>query len=156
MLSSYAVTPLAHQFYEVIVGFGIAGTGFGVILAVVGRASSDDNRSMSLAIAAAAGSSGQVFGPPLAEYLLNFMGWQTVFMIFAVLILSVLLTLPLMRTAGAGKQADARRKPGPCPEESVPGSVLHAHFPGVLQLRLSVGVHHRPFSGFRDRGLRPD
>ena len=97
VLSSYAVTPLAHQFYEVIVGFGIAGTGFGVILAVVGRASSDDNRSMSLAIAAAAGSSGQVFGPPLAEYLLNFMGWQTVFVIFAVLILSVLLTLPLMR-----------------------------------------------------------
>ncbi|WP_306115806.1 MULTISPECIES: MFS transporter [unclassified Roseovarius] len=105
VLSSYAVTPLAHQFYEVIVGFGIAGTGFGVILAVVGRASSVDNRSMSLAIAAAAGSSGQVFGPPLAEYLLNFMGWQTVFLIFAVLILSVLLTLPLMRLpAPASKQ----------------------------------------------------
>ena len=97
VLSSFAVTPLAHQFYEVIVGFGIAGTGFGVILAVVGRASSDENRSMSLAIAAAAGSSGQVFGPPLAEYLLGFMGWQSVFLIFAGMILAVLMTLPLMR-----------------------------------------------------------
>ncbi len=105
VLSSFAVTPQAHQFYEVMVGFGIAGTGFGVILAVVGRASSDDNRSMSLAIAAAAGSSGQVFGPPLAEYLLGFMGWQTVFLIFAGMILSVLLTLPLMRTPAPAGQA---------------------------------------------------
>lgn len=45
VLSSFAMSPTAHQIYEVFVGFGIAGTGFGVILAVVGRASSDENRS---------------------------------------------------------------------------------------------------------------
>ena len=73
LLSSGATTPFAHQFYEIFVGFGIAGTGFGVILAVVGRASSDENRSMSLAIATAAGSAGQVFGAPLAEYLMTFL-----------------------------------------------------------------------------------
>jgi len=38
VLSSFAITPGAHQFYEILVGFGIAGTGFGVILAMVGRA----------------------------------------------------------------------------------------------------------------------
>ncbi|MEC9104329.1 MAG: MFS transporter, partial [Pseudomonadota bacterium] len=54
VLSSVAVTPAQHQLLEIIVGFGIAGTGFGVILAVVGRAASDENRSMSLAIATAA------------------------------------------------------------------------------------------------------
>jgi len=48
VLSSFAVTPEAHQWYAWLVGFGVAGTGFGVILAVVGRASSDENRSMSL------------------------------------------------------------------------------------------------------------
>jgi MFS family permease len=31
-------SPRAHQLLEILVGFGIAGTGFGVILAVVGRA----------------------------------------------------------------------------------------------------------------------
>lgn len=98
LLSAGATTPLAHQMYEIFVGFGIAGTGFGVILAVVGRASSDENRSMSLAIATAAGSAGQVFGAPLAEYLLTFMTWQQTFMTFAVLILSVLLVLPMMRS----------------------------------------------------------
>ena len=68
VLSSTAVTPGAMQLYGILVGFGIAGTGFGVILAVVGRAASDENRSMSLAIATAAGSTSQVIGAPLAEY----------------------------------------------------------------------------------------
>ncbi|RYG90637.1 MFS transporter [Loktanella sp. IMCC34160] len=98
LLSAGATTPLAHQMYEVLVGFGIAGTGFGVILAVVGRASSPENRSMSLAIATAAGSAGQVVGAPLAEYLLGFMTWQSVFVAFAAAILAVLLLLPFMRS----------------------------------------------------------
>ena len=98
VLSSFAVTPTAHQLYEILVGFGIAGTGFGVILAVVGRASSDENRSMSLAIATAAGSAGQVFGAPLAEWLLTMMNWQSVFLCFAGAILAVLLVLPMMRS----------------------------------------------------------
>ncbi len=97
VLSSFAVTPEAHQFYEVLVGFGVAGTGFGVILAIVGRASSDENRSMSLAIAAAAGSGGQIVGPPIAEALLAVMPWQSVFVLFAVAILTVLLLLPMLR-----------------------------------------------------------
>src|SRR5690554_5844437 len=101
VLSSAAVTPLAHQFLEVLVGFGIAGTGFGVILAVVGRASSDENRSMSLAIATAAGSAGQVVGPPIAEWLLGSMNWQSVFVLFAIAILAVLCVLPLLSAPDA-------------------------------------------------------
>ena len=99
VLSSFAVTPEAHQWYEVLVGFGIAGTGFGVILAVVGRAASDENRSMSLAIVTAAGSAGQVIGAPLAEWLLGMMPWQNVFLVFAAAILAVLLFLPFMRSS---------------------------------------------------------
>lgn len=103
VLSAGANTPLGMQSAEVLVGFGIAGTGFGVILAVVGRASSDDNRSMSLAITTAAGSAGQVIGAPLAEALLGLYTWQTVFLIFAGVILAMLLTLPLMRAPAASK-----------------------------------------------------
>ena len=104
--SSFAVTPEAHQFWEIAVGFGIAGTGFGVILAVVGRASSDENRSMSLAIATAAGSAGQVFGAPLAEYLLGIMSWQNVFVVFAAAILAILALLPLMKTDEVASKAE--------------------------------------------------
>lgn len=103
VLSSFSVSPGALQFYEVFVGFGVAGTGFGVILAVVGRASSDENRSMSLAIATAAGSAGQVFGAPVAEWMLTFMSWQNTFLVFAAAILCVLLTLPMVRAPAISK-----------------------------------------------------
>ena len=106
LLSSGATTPFAHQFYEIFVGFGIAGTGFGVILAVVGRASSDENRSMSLAIATAAGSAGQVFGAPLAEYLLTFLTWQQTFVFFAGMIIAVLMVLPMMRAPITANKAE--------------------------------------------------
>ena len=112
VLSSFAVTPGAHQLYEIIIGFGIAGTGFGVILAVVGRASSDANRSMSLAIAAAAGSGGQIVGPPVAEFMLGFMGWQAVFLAFAAAILAVMIVLPMMRAPEAVDRAELEESMG--------------------------------------------
>jgi MFS family permease len=97
VLSSFAVTPGQHWLLEILVGFGIAGTGFGVILAIVGRATSDENRSLALGIATAAGSAGQVFGAPAAEILLQYYSWQTVFVIFAAVILTVLFALPFLR-----------------------------------------------------------
>nr|CAA6830358.1 MAG: Transmembrane transporter, major facilitator family [uncultured Thiotrichaceae bacterium] len=97
ILSAYAITPGQHQFLEIFVGFGIAGTGFGVILAVVGRAVSDKHRSLALGIATAAGSAGQIVGPLLAQSLLNQMPWQSVFMVFAGLVLLSLFALFFMR-----------------------------------------------------------
>lgn len=111
-LSAAAVNPLQHQILEIAVGFGVAGTGFGVILAVVGRAASDENRSMALAIATAAGSAGQVVGAPVAEWLLTMMTWQWVFIVFAVLILASLLALPMMRTPQAATRAELEESLG--------------------------------------------
>lgn len=112
VLSSFAVTPEGHQFFEILVGFGIAGTGFGVILAVVGRASSDENRSMSLAIVTAAGSGGQILGPPLAEYLLTVMSWQMVFVGFAALILASLMALPFLRAPVVASRVELEESMG--------------------------------------------
>lgn len=97
VLSSYAITPGQHQLLEMLVGFGIAGTGFGVILAVVGRAASDKHRSLALGIATAAGSAGQIVGPLLAQHLLTSMPWQSVFIVFAGLILLAMFALFFMR-----------------------------------------------------------
>ncbi|MEL7073939.1 MAG: MFS transporter, partial [Planctomycetota bacterium] len=83
VLSAYALSPLAHQTINALIGLGIAGSGFGVILAMVGRAASDSNRSMALAIATAAGSGGQLVGPPLTEVFLSAYPWQTVMLIMA-------------------------------------------------------------------------
>ncbi|MCB1407611.1 MAG: MFS transporter, partial [Rhodobacteraceae bacterium] len=112
VLSSFAVTPGAHQMLEILVGFGIAGTGFGVILAVVGRAASNENRSLALGIATAAGSAGQVFGAPIAELLLGHFPWQTVFLIFAAAILAVLMVLPMMRSPQVATRAELEQSMG--------------------------------------------
>jgi MFS family permease len=96
-LSANAVTPEAHQLLNILIGFGIAGTGFGVLLAVVGRAASAERRSLTLGITTAAGSAGQVVGPPFAAALLGVMPWNAVFLVLAALILSTLALLPLIR-----------------------------------------------------------
>ena len=112
VLSSFAVTPGQHQMLEILVGFGIAGTGFGVILAVVGRAAHPDNRSVALGVATAAGSAGQVFGAPVAELLLGHFPWQTVFLIFAAAILVSLFALPMMRAPERASRAELEESMG--------------------------------------------
>jgi len=97
VLSAFAITPGQHQLLEMLVGFGIAGTGFGVILAVVGRAVSDKHRSMALGITTAAGSAGQIVGPPVTQFLLQQMPWQTVFIFLAGFVMVSLLALFFMR-----------------------------------------------------------
>ena len=105
VVSAYATTPGAHHLLEVLVGFGIAGTGFGVILGVVGRTTSDEHRSLALGIATAAGSAGQVVGPPIADALLKVMPWSSVFAVFALAIIAIMIMLPVMgRGQTASKQ----------------------------------------------------
>lgn len=97
VLSAYAITPGQHQALAILVGFGIAGTGFGIILPLIGRAASPERRSLTLGIGSAIGSAGQVLGPPAAEILLQSFPWQTVFLIFAAVILLALLALPILK-----------------------------------------------------------
>lgn len=97
VLSSYAITPGQHQWLEILVGFGIAGTGFGIILAVVGRATAPEHRSLAMGIATAAGSAGQVVGPPVVQWLLQGMPWQEVFVVLAGFIMVTMFALLAMK-----------------------------------------------------------
>jgi MFS family permease len=112
VLSAGATLPIQHQLLEILVGFGIAGTGFGVILAIVGRATSDENRSISLGIVTAAGSAGQIVGAPFAEFLLGLMTWQSVFLIFAGIILLTVLVLPLLKAPPMASKAEIEESMG--------------------------------------------
>lgn len=119
VLSSFAITPGGHQLFAILVGFGVAGTGFGVVLAIVGRAASDENRSLALGIATAVGSVGQVVGPPAAQFLLTMTSWQNVFLIFAVVILLTMALLPILR---------APAKPNKVELEETLGAILKKAF----------------------------
>ncbi len=97
-VSSSATSAEAHQFLNILIGFGIAGSGFGPILAVVGRTAAPDKRSLALGITTAAGSAGQVIGPPFAAGLLNIMPWSSVFIIFAIISILTILLVPLLKS----------------------------------------------------------
>ncbi|WP_112873232.1 MFS transporter [Paracoccus endophyticus] len=130
VMTALATTPAGMQVWEIAVGFGIAGTGFGVILAIVGRAASDENRSLALGIATAAGSAGQVIGAPLAEGLLAVLPWQQVFIVFAALVMLVLLFLPMLRSTRPASRHEI--------EESL-GTVLKRAFTDPSYLMIFAG-----------------
>ena len=96
-ISSTASTPEAHQLLNIIIGFGIAGSGFGPVLAVVGRSAKPETRSLSLGITTAAGSAGQVVGPPFAALLLSIMPWSSVFEIFALISILTIILVPFLK-----------------------------------------------------------
>ncbi|MDC6447667.1 MFS transporter [Alphaproteobacteria bacterium] len=97
-ISSSASSPEAHQFLNILIGFGIAGSGFGPILAVVGRTASPEKRSLALGITTAAGSAGQVVGPPFAAFLLSIMPWSSVFIVFAFISILTIIFIPLLKS----------------------------------------------------------
>jgi len=112
LLSAMSVSPLAHQVWQSVVGFGISGVSFGVVFAIVGRAVSDENRPMALAITSATGSVGQAVVPPIVAWLLSFLGWQMVFVILAAAVISILAVLPVMRAPEAASRADLEQSLG--------------------------------------------
>lgn len=137
VMTALVTTPAGMQLWEIAVGFGIAGTGFGVILAVIGRAASDRNRSLALGIATAAGSAGQVIGAPLAQGLLSVMAWPQVFMVFAALVLAVLLFLPLLGSTRPVSRAE-----------------LHESMGGVLRRAFGDPSYLMIFAGFFSCGYQ--
>ena len=118
-ISSSAVSPESHQLLNIIIGFGIAGSGFGPILAVVGRSASDEKRSLALGITTAAGSAGQVIGPPFAASLLSYMPWSSVFEIFAIISLLTIILVPILKTDQKNNILKPQEKLGDALKEAI-------------------------------------
>jgi predicted MFS family arabinose efflux permease len=92
----------------VLIGLALSGTGFPVILAVVGRSVDESRRSLFLGLASAGGSSGQLLMVPLGQVFLDGFGWSTSLLWFA--LLSALM-VPL--AAALTGKASARSEPLP-------------------------------------------
>ncbi|USG60117.1 MFS transporter [Sneathiella marina] len=73
-----------HLSAGLMVGLGLAGTGFGVVMGSVGRAVSEEKRSMALGIVGAAGSLGQFLMLPLGQAFLSSYGWSTALVLIAI------------------------------------------------------------------------
>jgi MFS family permease len=91
----------------VLIGFGLSGSSFMVLLAAFGKLLPQEWRSRAFGFGTAAGSFGQFLYSPVAVWLIDLFGWQQTLVIFAVTLLAVLpmslaLTTP---TASAIKDA---------------------------------------------------
>lgn len=76
---------LALHASGVLIGIGIAGTAFGVLIGVVARASAPEKRSQRVGLVAAAGSLGTAIIAPLGQYLSTSYGWKAGVAGFAVI-----------------------------------------------------------------------
>jgi MFS family permease len=76
----------------ILVGFGLSGTSFMVILAAFAKLLPPERRSVAFGFGTAAGSFGQFLYSPIAVALMDNFGWQQTLTIFAA---STLLVLPL-------------------------------------------------------------
>ncbi len=101
-LMPFSTTPLMLDFSAgLLIGLGISGVSFGIILGVVGRAFPSERRSTALGIASAGGSFGQFLMVPFGAWLIGAIDWKHALLVLAGVILA---TVPL-----AVAMAEARR-----------------------------------------------
>jgi MFS family permease len=106
-MMAYATTPAMLDLSAgVLIGFGLAGCSFNLVLSAFGKLVPPQWRSLSFGAGTAAGSFGQFLFSPLARLLIDSFGWQHALMIFA---FGMLLILPLsLALATPGAAADGR------------------------------------------------
>ncbi len=109
-IMAYAQTPLTLGLSAgVLIGFGLSGCSFNLVLSAFGKLVPEQWRSLSLGAGTAAGSFGQFMFSPLARALIDAFGWQQALLAFAAMLLLVVpLSLALATpraVAGGGKVA---------------------------------------------------
>ena len=106
VLMGMAETPLGLSLSAgVLIGLGLSGTSFSVLLAAVGRAATPEKRSMAMGIAAAAGSFGQFIMLPGTLGLMEWLGWSAALLALGALVALIVPLGAALREAPAPRQA---------------------------------------------------
>jgi len=101
-LMPFSTTPLMLDASAgLMVGLGLSGVSFGIILGVVGRAFRPERRSLALGIASSGGSFGQFLMLPFGQLLISTLGWQTALLVLAGTIMA---TVPLAAAMMEGRR----------------------------------------------------
>src|SRR6478736_5924338 len=108
---AYADTPaMLHLSAGIIIGFGLAGSSFTVVIGAFGKLMPPQWRSLAFGAGTAAGSFGQFLFSPLAVALIDGYGWRHTLVIFAAIVLLIIplsLAFAAPRTNGAAAAATA-------------------------------------------------
>ena len=119
VVMAYATTPgVLHIGAGVLIGFGLSGCSFNLVLGAFGKLLPEKWRPMAFGAGTAAGSFGQFLFPPIGNVLIDAYGWQQALVIFS---FSVLLVLPLSLALATrpGSGADTAAGPRPIANQSI-------------------------------------
>jgi predicted MFS family arabinose efflux permease len=116
-----------------LVGFGMSGTTFGVVLSAVGRAATPQQRSLAMGLASAGGSVGQITLAPLTQLSIESWGLAASLVALAVLLLAAGPFGLLLDRGGAAAAAQARELRAPSLGEILEQAL---HHPGYRLLTL--------------------
>jgi MFS family permease len=115
VLMAYTHTPAMLELSAgTLLGFGLAGTSFNVVLAAFGKLVPERMRSLAFGAGTAAGSFGQFLFSPLAVALKDAYGWQTALIMFGAVVLliaplSLALATPRNTPPGAAASQSLRQ-----------------------------------------------
>jgi MFS family permease len=112
-LMAYSTTPLVFNLSAgVLIGFGLSGASFNLVLGAFGKLLPESKRSMAYGFGTAAGSFGQFLFSPLAVALIQSFGWRTTTLIFAamMLVIAPLSTVLATPTANAAQAQGGARE----------------------------------------------
>jgi len=91
VLMVYSTTPLTFNItVGVMIGFGLSGCSFNLVVAALGKLVPEDMRSLAFGAGTAAGSFGQFLFAPLGAGLIAGYGWPFALFVFAAAVLLVL------------------------------------------------------------------
>jgi MFS family permease len=111
VVMAYASTPtILHLGAGVLIGFGLAGCSFNLVLGAFSKLLPEGWRPMAFGAGTAAGSFGQFLFPPIGNVLIETLGWQQALVVFA---LTLLLILPLSLALATRPVANAPTGGGP-------------------------------------------
>jgi MFS family permease len=106
---AYASTPaMLHLTAGVVVGFGLAGASFTVVIGAFGRLMPPEWRTFAFGVGTASGSFGQFLFSPLSVALIDQYGWQHTLVVFAAV---TLLIIPFSLALASPRVAPAAGAP---------------------------------------------
>ncbi|HYY38699.1 MAG TPA: MFS transporter [Xanthobacteraceae bacterium] len=121
---AYASTPaMLHLTAGAVIGFGLAGSSFTVVIGAFGKLMPPQWRSLAFGAGTAAGSFGQFVFSPLAVALIDGIGWQDTLVAFAAV---VLLIMPLSLALASPRQAGGPIAPTSQTQQSVAQALSEA------------------------------
>jgi predicted MFS family arabinose efflux permease len=103
-----------------LAGIGTAGTGFGILIGIVSRATPPEKRSQTVGMVAAAGSLGTLVLAPVGQWMINGFGWHVALTVFAAVAASMaLLSLPIRDPAPPAQGPGAKQDLGSALREAM-------------------------------------